>query len=559
MSRQPPPDPDQTPKSARAPKEANFESAGASTAAPLQSGFVTQSQFYLNSPLSWLGAGEASNSSADSAIQADKSAAQGDALMAQGQYDAALAHYDQAVRLCPDLAPYHYRLTRAAEKLGRGELVERHLIESIRLDPCFAAAHFSLGKIYCRAGKLDRALHHTAINVALSPGNAHFVAEHGTVLLMRGQVQEAWELIETMVLEPGWKPPELITLYARIAMMIGHEERALAAAEQALQSPELTSARESRPRLQLAAAALLDKLDRYDEAFKYARAANESLRQASPMRDASIIADLVERKVRYFTPERLRSLPRATHGDHRPVFIVGVPRSGTSLVEQILASHSAVFAGGEMEMLRKLPRLRDISGWQNDEQYPQSLETLSVRAANRLAARYLSGIPFMNSDATYVTDKMPFNLLILELVELLLPGCHVIHCTRGPLDTGLSCYMTHFGEGNDYKFDLGQIGSCIRNTGRLMKHWKKILGLPILEVRYEDLILDTENQVSRLLDFLGLPWEPNCLDFHLNKRIVGTASEDQVHKPIYTTSIGRWKHYESHLRPLISALGKSSI
>lgn len=509
--------------------------------------------------LFWVGGGGNSLPETDAATQARQAAAQGDAPTAQGNIRAALARFHEAVWLCPNSTEYHYRLAGAAEKAGQNELLERHLHESVRLEPCFAPAHYSLGKWYRMAGKLDRAIYHTAITVALAPRDPRYVAEHGIVLVMTDQAHAAWELIEPMIAEGGIVNRWIATLYARIAPMIGHQEQALAVVKKSLEATDLTPARDSKPLLQHAAAALLDSLGRYDEAFEFAYAANELVRQNSPPHNPSGHSEWVSNKINYFSKDRLESLPRATHGNRRPVFIVGMPRSGTSLVEQILASHPDVFAAGELDALSKLPIATAIPDWTPEDLYPASLETLSCRSANHLASRYLSVIEGLNRDARYVTDKMPSNFLGLELVEMLLPGCKVIQCFRAPLDGCLSCYMTNFAIGNEFKLDLGHLGAYHRDYRRLMEHWKKVLTLPILEIRYEDMVLDTEGQVRRILDFLDLPWHDACLDFHKSRRAVRTASEDQVRRPIYTSSVGRWKHYEAHLGPLFAALGKSTV
>ena len=507
--------------------------------------------------LFWVGGGASKAPVGDAETQARHEAAQGDLLLAQGKLQAALGRFHEAVWLCPASPEFHYRLAGAAEKAGQSELLERHLHEAVRLEPCFAPAHYSLGKWYRLAGKLDRAIYHTAITVALAPRDSRYVAEHGTVLVMTDQPEAAWELIEPLITqEPVNK--WIANLYARIAPKIGQAEKALAVVVKAMEAPDLNAARDSKPLLQFAASSLLDHLGRYDEAFEYAHAANELIRTAARKFDPAAHSFWISTKINYFTRERLDSLPRATHGNRRPVFIVGMPRSGTTLIEQILASHPAVFAAGELDALGKLPQAQSIPDW-SGEPYPQSLDALSTRMANTLASRYLSVIEAMNTEAKYVTDKMPANFLGLELVELLLPGCHVIHCVRGPLDTCLSCYTTNFAVSNEFKLDLGHIGAYHRDCRRIMEHWKKVLSIPILEMRYEDLVLDTEGQVNRLLEFLNLPWDDRCLGFHKTARPVRTASEDQVRRPIYTSSIGRWKHYESHLGPLLAALGKSTV
>jgi tetratricopeptide (TPR) repeat protein len=532
----------------------NVESArNPGVSGPIESGSLPM---LSAGPILWLSAsGDAQMSDTDRARRAYQEAAAGDALIRQGQFQAALQRYREAIRLQPLDPAYHGKLAAAADRLNQSELVERHLLEALRLEPNYAAAHNALGQWYFKSSRVDSALRHGAAAVALDPKNSDFVIYYGLTLLAAGEAQAAWELIKPLV-AAGVTSRWLALLYARLAPRFGQEAEALALAERALLVPGLSAYPDGKPLIHYAAASLLDRMGRYDEAFQHARLANELIRSVSRPYDPDAGARWVSQKVEYLSRDRFQSLPRATHGNRRPVFIVGMPRSGTTLVEQILASHPAVFGGGEMLTLGRIARTILNANWAEGRPYPESLDVLSPRVAGQLASDYLSAMEAMNTDATYVTDKMPLNCLNLELVELLLPGCRVIHCVRSPMDTCLSCYMTSFAGGNDFKFDLSHLGAFHRDYRRLMDHWKKVLTLPMLEVRYEDVVLDMESQARRMLEFLDLPWDEQCLKFHENKRPARSASEDQVRRPIYTSSIGRWKNYEKHLAELIAALGR---
>lgn len=533
---------------------------GASNHAPAPGGDrAPAQQVPLISPLSWVPAVQAGPPPDGQAwFRARQEAMLGAELMSRGQYATALNRFHEAVWLAPSDPSFHYQLAGAAEKVGQTELLVRELRECVRIDPCFAAGHDALGVYYRRLGQFDAALRHSATAVALGPRDSKFVANHATGLMMTGRTQDAWDMIEGLVAAGRDVPIDrwLAHLYARLAPAIGHEEQALAVVERALEDPNLSSFPEGRPLLHFAAAGLLDRLGRHAAAFEQARVANETVRSVKRPHNPAEQSQEVSRKVNYFTAERLRSLPRARHGSRRPVFIVGMPRSGTSLVEQILACHPAVFGAGELNTLREVGATAAAPEWSEGEPYPECFDLLSTRRADQLASRYLSAIGAMDATAQYVTDKMPSNFLFLELAELLFPGCHVIHCVRSPLDTCLSCYMTNFANANEFSLDLSHVGAYYRDYRRLMEHWKKVLTVPILEVRYEDLVLDTEGQVRRMLEFLKLPWEDQCLRYYDNNRVVRTASEDQVRRPIYTSSVGRWKYYEAHLGPLIAALGR---
>ena len=505
-----------------------------------------------SAPLTWPSSGGGMLAAPDAAAQARFEAAAGDAFHEQGQFQAALYRFQEAVALQPVEAEYHFKLARAAERSGEMPLVEPHLLEAVRLDPDHAPAHNALARWYRESTQYELALRHSATAVALQPENNDFVVTRASVLSSAGQPQEAWELLRPLV---SAETPDRwpVWLYAQVAPKLGpeHEARAAAAVRRALGAPGLSP--KSQRGLHFAAAALLDGMGRYDEAFAHARRGNETYRQPH---DPGAHTDFVNRRIRYFTPARLNALPRATLRSNRPVFIVGMPRSGTSLVEQILASHPQVFGAGELPMLARIASTIGQADWCEGEPYPECLDALTVRRANRLAAEYLSAIEALDKQATYVTDKMPLNVLGLDLVELLLPGSRVIHCVRDAIDTCLSCYLTGFAAANEFSFDLGHLGAYYRDYRRLADHWKTVLSVPILEVRYSDVVFDTEGQARRMLEFLELPWDERCLTFYENRRRVSTASEDQVRRPVYASSIGRWKNYEKHLTELLAALGR---
>jgi hypothetical protein len=406
-----------------------------------------------------------------------------------------------------------------------------------------------------RIGQLERALHHSGRAIELEPANRRYLINRGYVLVADGQNQAAWELIKSMVSTDQPTDRWLADLYARLAPAHGMAEHALAVVRKAAQMPGLPNIPEGRPMMHFAAAQLLDRMGRHDEAFAEAQLGNDLVRSTLPPFDISNTSMWVDRKLAYFTRERIGSLPRANHGNRRPVFIVGLPRSGTSLIEQILACHPAVYAAGELGFLGQIAKQIPTQDWTLGDPYPECFENFTLRQANLLAGRYLSQIEAMNATSRYVTDKLPLNFMNLELVELLFPGARIIHCRRDPRDVGLSCFMTNFSGGNEFKFDLAHIGVFHRDCRRMMEHWKSALNLPIHDVAYESVVNDTETEVRRLLEFLELPWDPRCMRYYENRRRVTTASEDQVRRPIYRSSIGRWKNYEKHLTPLLNALG----
>jgi hypothetical protein len=235
------------------------------------------------------------------------------------------------------------------------------------------------------------------------------------------------------------------------------------------------------------------------------------------------------------------------------VFIVGMPRTGSTLLEQILSRHSQAYGAGERADIKNIAlSLPGRIG--TDLQYPECLVGLNRNVMEQIANGHLQRLEALSGGAARVIDKMPGNYLHLGLIQILFPGASVLRTTRDPLDTCLSCFMRDLGGGASFSADLKSLGLFYRGYTRLMDHWKEVLRLEVLEVKYERLVEDLEVTARRVVDFCGLDWEEDCLDYLGNTRVVATPSYGQVRRPIYTTSIGKWRHYEKQLGPLIEVL-----
>ena len=434
----------------------------------------------------------------------------------------------------------------AAWRAGGLRDAEASFRRAAELEPNQPALHDGMAQWFLAIGKVEPALRHSERAVELDPGHPAYAVTRANVLASDGQHDAAWAVLSPLVAR-GQRTGRLAWVYAQIAPKLRQEREALKVIDQTLTVPSLP--RPLRSSLHFAAAALLDRLGEYDAAFEQARQANTlGARPFDPAAHSKWVAHQIE----YFTPERLARLPRAAVDTRRPVFIVGMPRSGTSLVEQILASHGDVFGAGELRLLGDVVRGLAPADAPPPSAYPACLDTLPADAFDRLARQYLDGIDGLNAPARHVTDKMPLNFLTLGFVQLILPDCRIIHCVRDPRDTCLSCYFTDFGWGNEFSFDLSHLASYYRDYLRLMDHWRRVLRVPILEVRYEDVVADQEGQTRRMLEFLDLPWDDRCLQFHQTRRYVATASREQVRRPVYSSSVGRWKNYAKHLGELLT-------
>ena len=307
--------------------------------------------------------------------------------------------------------------------------------------------------------------------------------------------------------------------------------------------------------LRFAAARLCEKLGRYQDAFAHYLAGNARRKAALAALDKGYdrfrAGHRVDELIAAF--DRTRCVGRGGSDSELPVFVVGMPRSGTTLTEQILASHPLVAGAGE------LTEVGAIVGWlRRDHGYPAALP---AGALNDSAAGYLSHVTKIGRGARRVVDKLPGNFMHLGLIARLFPKARIIHCRRDPMDTCLSCFAQNFGSDNlDWSCDLDNLAYEYFQYRRIMEHWRQVLppGM-MLEIDYEDTVADLESQARRLVDFTGLPWDETCLRFHESGRGVKTASRAQVKQPVYNSSVGRWKRYGDDVLPLVRALAGYGI
>ena len=482
------------------------------------------------------------------AVAAESEALAGDELRYKGDYAGARVRYEEALRLCPRDARYHFLMGVCDMGTGEREIALNSLQAALRFDPRLACAHEWISQWYLEEGLIELAISHSATAYELAPNHPETIAARAYVLEAAGDLDAAWELLQKF-LSRSAPTPKVAALFARMSPRFKQQGKALELVQHCLQGKHSPRGQAG---LHFAAASLLDAMERYDEAFAHAQRANELKRQRF---DAEAIEREFDARIAYYTREQIRALPKATYRTVRPIFIVGMPRSGTSLVEQILATHSQVHGAGEVDLIKRVVQGAAAMLCRNGETYPNCLDGLSIDIANGLAQIYLEPLASLNRSVHQITDKMPLNFMYIGLIALLFPDARIIHCRRDPLDNCLSCYMANFAGANQFAFDLRHLGRFYRQYEKLMAHWKKVIDVPILDVSYEEMVGDMPGQTRRLLEFLDLPWEERCLNFHETRRSVSTASVEQVRRPIYKSSVGRWKNYEKHLGRLMEALG----
>jgi len=313
---------------------------------------------------------------------------------------------------------------------------------------------------------------------------------------------------------------------------------------------------EDRINLYFALGKAYDREDDVQNAFESYRKANE-IKAGLKHFDAQALEDYVDRIIEIFIRDFFESRKYFGSESELPVFIVGMPRSGSTLVEQILASHSQIHGAGELSTVRSL--MRGLSGTlKTNTPVPGNVTEIDAALSHRLAEQYLNELPTVPEQIRRVCDKMLGNFLRLNLVALLFPNARVIHCQRSPLDTCVSCYLQNFAHGLRFTYNLEHLGIAYRAYQKLMNHWVVELPLKMFHVQYEVLVEQQETVSRQLIEFCNLEWDDNFLQFHRHSREVKTASFWQVRQPMYQSSVGRWQRYQPFLTPLIESLGESA-
>lgn len=478
---------------------------------------------------------------------ADSQLAQAELLREAGRPAEAVDHAEAACRLAPDNPePAHLMGIMYLEQ-GMTAAAVRWLLRARAAGGNSAGLNADLGLALQTEGRLEEAEVAYERSLAMEPTNEAALRGLARLAQLRRTPQAGLQILEPRA--ASINNGGLLAELAGLMMAVGRSDEAVELLESRL--PDLRDP-EGRMEVHFRLAALYDDRDDVEAAMQHLLAANRAKRADF---DPQHYAGLVDRLLAVFDRRGMARLPRAGHGDGRPVFIVGMPRSGTSLVEQILASHSRVHGAGELPDMGLLA----LSTASHGREYPESVRSLSRAQVESLAAVYRQRLDGLAPQARRITDKMWQNFEFLGFAALLFPESRVIHCTRDPMDTALSCFFHHFyGGGVAFAYDLGHLGAYYRQYRRIMDHWRKVLPLPIMEVNYEHLVEAPEAAIREIVAFAGLEWEPSCLRFFETDRVVRTASFDQVRRPIYRTSVGRARRYARWLEPFVQALERSA-
>ena len=501
--------------------------------------------------------------------------------MEQGLFPQAISHFQHTVRLQPANAEAHCNLGCAFQKVDKirdsiaslkaalrhnanyakahnhlgislrvvgrvTEAIESYR-QAIRLKPDYAEAYANLGLALEAQGQLDDAASSYRKAIELAPDDPDAAAGFASVCDKQRRFEQAYSVLRPF-LEAPTANINVACVFANLAPRLARQQEAIALLEHILATQRLPVYRGKMIHFSLGS--LYDGMQLYDRAFAQYKKANDLF---SGRFDTEKFKLAIDELIQVYSKDNIERYPRNSRASQRPVFIVGMPRSGTSLVEQILASHPRVYGAGELEEIQhivsSLPNVLEST-----ERYPLCMSQLSRVAVETLAERYWDSLIRRAPEAARITDKMPENFFHLGLISQLFPKAAVIHCTRNPLDTCLSAYFQIFARGHEYSYNLETLGLYYLQYERLMRHWQEVLDIAILDVSYEDLVSESEEVARRMIGFCGLEWDEKCMRFYDTERPVATASYEQVQRPIYKSSLGRSKHYERYLGPLVAIL-----
>lgn len=504
-------------------------------------------------------------------------------LQALRRYADAVALYEQALTIDPDYAEAHCGRAAVLRLLERDEEAIAGFRQALDIDPDYPEANFGIASalqalnrledacIYYQralaeapdmtealgplAGVLQRlnrhaeALPYLERDLAARPLHAVPHLNLGIALEEIGRLDESVACFEqALALDPG----NVRALYALIQTRRTSAGDAHLNALQALSDRIETLREDDQVLAHFALGKALTDVGEPDRGFFHMLAGN-ALRRRQINYDEAGVLNLSLRIAATFTPETIASVKGAGHCSAVPIFIVGMPRSGSTLVEQILASHPEVTGGGERSDFRAAMASIGLNNVATP--FPEAVRTLTPDDLQRLSTDYLARLTKGVADCVRITDKTLGNFGAVGLIHLALPNATIIHTRRDPIDTCLSCFSLPFSGDQPFAFDLAELGRYYAAYHALMAHWRRTLpDGSILDVHYEDVVLDIETQARRILDHCGLPWDPACLAFHKTERAVRTASVVQVRQPIYRSSVGRWRPRDDALQPLLKEL-----
>ena len=466
----------------------------------------------------------------------------------QKQYSDAEVILKQAVELAPDFSQAWADLVTVQYEQQKLDDAIESAKKLIKLDARVPSGYLLLASAYAAAGRYEEALGSFDSALSIAPNHVGALCGKGNVCRTIGDQAGAIAAFRTSIeadplhAEAYWNLTNLKTFRFEDSEV---EDMLALIGDERLPS-------EGQVQLNNALGLEFDRRGQWDRAFEFIDRGNR-LRREREFYDRVENEEMIDMLIEVFSQKFLDENQGQGHPDPAPIFIVGLPRSGSTLIEQILSSHSMVDGTHELrELGLTIKSNQTLSG--RGPRYPKTLPKLGQDEFRRLGQEYLERTRRYRGSRPYFTDKNPNNHVHLGLLHLILPNAKIINAKRHPLDSCLGCYKQLFAQGQPYTYDLVELGEHCLQYQRLMDHWHAVLPGKVLDVRYEKVVADLEAQVRRILAHADLPWQENCLRFHETSRAVKSASSEQVRQPIYSSAVNAWRRYERHLGPLIEVL-----
>ena len=487
----------------------------------------------------------------------------------EGDYFRAEDFYRQVINLSPDdsqdnFEALHY-LSLIFIATDQPEISIPLLKKAISIKADNPDISYNLGLAYQKSEDIDSAIHYYKLAIALNPDFALAYNNLGVAYQHLGDLEEAnFNLEKAFTIAPDCTEAyyNFSQSHKFSTLDYVYIDKITYQLESILENKKNSGVEKVNEEIKLnfALGKIYDDLSNYQTAFNYYSKANSLKNQGF---DIQQFRNYVDQLINNYTPELVKKIYKRSeeshssrisdsvveHPKYRFTFIVGMPRSGTTLIEQVIASHPKVQSAGEIgfigEIVDELPKLIHSS-----ESYPGCIQSIELHDIKKISEAVHQQVHKFQTSFEVVTDKSPVNFLHIGLILFLFPDSEIIHCQRDPMDTGLSCFFQNFEKQHQYSYDLKTLALFHNEYMRLMKHWKALFPDKIYNITYEDMVEKQQEESKKLINACKLEWDEKCLSFYESNSVVNTASKWQVRRPIYKTSIKKWKHYERYIDDL---------
>ena len=470
-------------------------------------------------------------------------------LKEQGNYEQAERYFLSAIELKPEFYKAHVNLGSIYEMSKNAEQARKHLLFALELNPQSSSTYFMLGNLLFEDKAFDQAIEHYEKALQLSPEFTDALCNLGVLYRSKGDFDAAKQCFQRVIAID----PEHAEGYRSLMLLSKTEDSGSTIDDMLLSLKNVQPCSEEAMTLHFSLGAAYEKQGDFSESFMHYRQAN-TIKRSTYDYDLQFFVEGLEQIKQTFTTELIANNQDVGCASPVPIFVLGMPRSGTTLTEQILSSHPQVFGAGEIYDFNTA--IDNIIPQVSEAGYPMAIQYFQPQHFKQLGDEYVEAIRCYAPDAQYIVNKLPANFIYVGLIRLALPQAKIVHCLRDPLDNCLSCYKILFAETQRYAYDLDELGQYYLLYQKTMAFWHQQFPNQIHDSQYETLISNFQPQVEQLLAYCGLPWDDACLHYYDNERFVRTASATQVREKIYDKSVGYWRNYQEQLQPLIKRLGQ---